>query len=125
MGESGLDDLSFWSQASSPEATIQYTNFLSLSDKELVIVSPIFPVHTSRKEREIKTKPIVKRLPCSLVPRHSLYWLNGWGNENALVVGIVGMAVRKNREAKNCWGTEKESVTGDWKDGFMSKQKRE
>ena len=28
---------------------LHYSNFLTLKDKESVIVSPVFPVHTSRK----------------------------------------------------------------------------
>ena len=47
---------------------LQYTNFLSLSHKELVIVSPTFHVHTSRKTEETKTVSVLARLPSSLVP---------------------------------------------------------
>ena len=31
------------------------------------------------------------------------------------------MAVRKNREVKNCWSIEKASVSWDCKDGFVNK----
>ena len=34
------------------------------------------------------------------------------------------MAVRKNREKKNCWGIEEWSVSGDCKDDFMNKKGR-
>ena len=46
---------------------LQYTNFLSLSDKELVIVSPVINVHTLRKKGEIKTMGFLTRLHSSLV----------------------------------------------------------
>ena len=42
MEESGVDSLPY----------LQYTNFLSLSDKESVIVRTIIPVYVSRKGRE-------------------------------------------------------------------------
>ena len=38
-----------------------------------------------------------------------------------LLIYVVGMSVRKNRQVKNCCGIEKESVSGNCKDGFMSK----
>ena len=47
----------------------QYTNFLSLSNKESVIVSPIITVHTLRKSGEIQTMSVVARLSSSLVPK--------------------------------------------------------
>ena len=65
---------------------LQYINFLSLSDKESVIVSSVFPVHTSWKKGEIRTAPFLTRRPSSLVPWHILYWLNGWGRQTAFCV---------------------------------------
>ena len=46
----------FQLQTSSSETTyyLQYTNFLSLSNKESVIVSPVITVHTLRKKGEIQ-----------------------------------------------------------------------
>ena len=51
MREGGLDGL--------PD--LKYTNIQSLSNKESVIVSPVFTVHT--KKGEIKTVSVLKRLP--------------------------------------------------------------
>ena len=45
----------------------QYTNFLSLSNKELVIVSPVITFHTLRKKEEIKIVSDLTRPPNSLV----------------------------------------------------------
>ena len=59
-----------------------YTDFLSLSDKESVIVSAVIPVYTLRKKTEIKVVSVLAKLPCSLVPRRSLNWLNGRSREN-------------------------------------------
>ena len=42
MREGGLDGLLY----------LQYTNFLNLRDKELVIASPVITAHTLRKKRE-------------------------------------------------------------------------
>ena len=50
------------------EYYLQYTNFLSLSDKETIIVSIVISVHTLEKQQEIKTVSILTRLPCSLLP---------------------------------------------------------
>ena len=47
---------------------LQYTNFLSLTDKESVIASPVIAVHTLRKKGEIETVSVFTRLPSSLVP---------------------------------------------------------
>ena len=58
MKEGGLEGLQH----------LQYTNFLSLSDKESVIVSPVIAVHTSRKKGGIKTVSVLTRLPSSMVP---------------------------------------------------------
>ena len=57
---------------------LQYTNFLSLTDKELVIVRGVIPVHASEKQWEIKTAPSLIWLPGSLDPWRSLNWLTGW-----------------------------------------------
>ena len=46
---------------------LQYTNFLSLSDEESVIVNPVISVYTLREKTKIKTVPVLKRLPCTLV----------------------------------------------------------
>ena len=45
MKEGGLESLPH----------LQYTNFLSLSNEESVIVSPAIAVHTFKKKGEIKT----------------------------------------------------------------------
>ena len=47
---------------------LQYTNFLSLSNKESVVVSPIITVCTFRKKGEIQTVSVVTRPSSSLVP---------------------------------------------------------
>ena len=39
--------------------------------------------------------------------------------EKTVLVKIVGMIVRKNREVKNCWVIEEESVSGDCKDDLL------
>ena len=39
---------------------LQYTNFLSLGDKVIVL-----PVYNLRKMREIKAASVLKKLPCS------------------------------------------------------------
>ena len=46
---------------------LQYTNFLSLSDKETAVVSPVIIVHTLRKKGETKAVSVLTRLsPWSL-----------------------------------------------------------
>ena len=50
------------------EYYLQYTNFLSLSDKETITVSTVISVHTLEKQEEIKTVSVLTRLPCSLLP---------------------------------------------------------
>ena len=47
---------------------LQYTNFLSLSDKESVIVSRVITVHSLGKKGEIKTVSVSTRLLGSLFP---------------------------------------------------------
>ena len=47
---------------------LQYTNFLSLSNKESATVSPVITVHTLRKNGGIKTVSVLTRRPSSLVP---------------------------------------------------------
>ena len=47
---------------------LQYTHFLSLSNKESATVSPVITVHTLRKNGEIKTVSVLTRRPSSLVP---------------------------------------------------------
>ena len=51
---------------------LQYTNFLSLSNKESVIVSPVIIVHTLGKNGEIKIVSVLARRPSSLVPCSNL-----------------------------------------------------
>ena len=51
---------------------LQYTNFLSLSDKESVMVSAIIPVHVSGKQGEVKAAPELKRHSRSLNLRAAL-----------------------------------------------------
>ena len=62
---------------------LQYTNFMSLSDKESMIVNPVITAHTSRKKEEIK---ILTRLHSSFVLWRSLNWIKGWGRENIFCV---------------------------------------
>ena len=50
------------------EYYLQYTNFLSLSDKETITVSTVISVHTLEKQEEIKTVSVLTRLPCALLP---------------------------------------------------------
>ena len=46
---------------------LQYNNFLSLSDKESVIVSSVITVHALRKKGEIETVSFLTKLHSSLV----------------------------------------------------------
>ena len=46
---------------------LQYTNFLSMSNKVSVIVSSIISVHTLTKKKEIQTVSVVTGLSSSLV----------------------------------------------------------
>ena len=45
---------------------LQYTNFVSLSEKESVIVNPVISVYTLRKKTKLKTVSVLKRLPYAL-----------------------------------------------------------
>ena len=56
MREGGLDGLSH----------LQYLSFLSLNDKESVIVSHVITVHTFRKKGEIKTVSVFTRPACKI-----------------------------------------------------------
>ena len=56
-------------------------NFLSLSDKESVIVNSAITVHNLRRKAEIKIVSVLTRLPSSLVSWCSLNCLNGWDRE--------------------------------------------
>ena len=47
---------------------LQYTDFLSLSDKGSMIVSPVTTVHTLRRKGEVKTVPVITKVPSSLIP---------------------------------------------------------
>ena len=47
---------------------LQYTNFLSLSDKGSMIVNPVTTVHTLRRKGEIKKVPFITKVPSSLIP---------------------------------------------------------
>ena len=87
---------------------LQYINLLSLSDKESVIVSSFVPVQLQGRRERLKQSRSSKDS-------------HGWVRENVFGVGIAGMAVRKNREVKNCWSIEKASVSWDRKDGFVNK----
>ena len=71
---------------------LQYTNFISLNDKESVIVSPVITVHTLRKKGEMKTVSDLTRLPGYLVLWRSLNWLNGCGRENFFWWRLLGGA---------------------------------
>ena len=61
---------------------LQYTNFLSLSNKESLIVSPAITIHTLMKKRKIKARSFLTRLHSSLVLYWSLALLNGWNRGN-------------------------------------------
>ena len=88
---------------------LRYKNFLSLSSKELVIVSPVITVHTLSKKGEIKIVSVVTRLFNSLVPWHSLNWLNGWGSENFFDVGCWNSCRQKQGGGKLLRYKERES----------------
>ena len=47
---------------------LQYTNFLSLSDKGSMIVNPVTTVHTLRRKGEIKKVLFITKVPSSLIP---------------------------------------------------------
>ena len=79
---------------------MQYTNCLSLSDIEKVIVNLVFFVHTSRKRQRLRQSQ---------------------SSENTLCVGIREMPVLEKRKMKNCRGIEKGSVSEDCKDCFLNK----
>ena len=51
---------------------LQYTNFLNLSNKESVVVSPVVTVHTLGKNGDIKTVSVLTKYPSSLVLRRNL-----------------------------------------------------
>ena len=57
---------------------LQYTNFLSLINKELVIVSVAISCPYFVEQEEIKAAPVLARLHCSVSHWHSLSWLTGW-----------------------------------------------
>ena len=88
-----------------------------MGNKESVIVRPAFPVHTSRKKEEAKSVSVLTRLPCSFIPWHNLYRLNGWSKENGCRDGCM-----QKKKAKNYWVIEKGSVSGDCKYYFVDKQ---
>ena len=75
---------------------LQYTNFLRLSDKESVTVSPVIPVYGSRKKTEIKTVSVITILSCSLFPLCKLNWINGWGRENTFDVDCTDRCTQKS-----------------------------
>ena len=83
MGEGGLEHSSIFIR----DYYLQFTNFLSLSGKESVIASPVFPVYTLRKKGKIKSESVLE-------DSHDR------GIENAFGVVIAGMALRKNRKVK-------------------------
>ena len=123
-GRRWIGSFSILLQPSSSETNtcnITIGNFLRRSDKEWVIGSPVIPADTLRKKREIKTMLDLTRLPCSMVTRRSLNWLNRWSIEKTLLMWIVRIALRKNRELKKCWGIEEGSVSEDCKNDFMNK----
>ena len=56
---------------------LQYINFLSLSDEESVIASPVTTVHTLRWKGESKTVSVLTRLPARLpaiLPSYRATW---------------------------------------------------
>ena len=58
---------------------LQYTNFLSLNNKESVIVSAVIRVHASGKQEEIKAVPVLTRLIGSLTQGNikvRFFWTN-------------------------------------------------
>ena len=86
-----------------------------------VTVTAVVPVHTSEKQKEIKTVLVLARLPHSVVPWCSLNCLNGWNKEKAFGRDCRDCCISKNRELKNHWFIEWESVGGSYKDGFVNK----
>ena len=65
---------------------LEYTNFLSMGNKESIIVSAIIPVHVLRKQGEIKAAPFFTKPRHWLGHCHNLNWLNSWISEE--VVGF-------------------------------------
>ena len=99
---------------------LQYTNFLSLSDKESVIVSPVITVYALRKKGEVKTMSLLTILASSLTLGRSLNCLNGWGRQKKFDVDCWEV-VRKKKGGKICWGIEEASISGDCKEDFVNK----
>ena len=95
MGKGGLNRFSFCSQASSSEANLKHTKFLSLINKRSAIVSAVI-LYSFGKLGEIKTVSVFTRLLCLLNPWCRLNWL---GKElefgKRVLVEIVGIAVYK------------------------------
>ena len=91
-----------WMRFTIPTASIlirdcylQYTNFLSLSDKGSMIVSPVTTAHTLRRKGEIKTVPVITKVPSFQIPWRSLNWLNRWGGESIFGVDCWDGSTRK------------------------------
>ena len=97
---------------------LQYTNFLSLSNNESVIVNSVITVHTLRKKGEVKTVSAITRLPSSLVPWRSLNWLNGWGRENISGIDCWNSCWQK-WGGTNLTKVEKGIFGGDCRGGCM------
>ena len=69
-----------------------------------------------------ETRRVQTRLACSFGLFHCFNWLDGWG-DGVFLVGIVGMTLCKNREAKNSWGISEGSVGWDCRNSKMKWQK--
>ena len=57
---------------------LQYTNFMSLSDKESVIVSPVITAHTLRKDGEFKTASVFIRHPRNILGGENIFDVDCW-----------------------------------------------
>ena len=57
---------------------LQYTNFMSLSDKESVIVSPVITAHTLRKNGEFKTASVFIRRPRNILGGENIFDVDCW-----------------------------------------------
>ena len=90
---------------------LQYTNFLSLSDKETVIVSPVITFHTLRKKGEIETVSFLTRPHKFFVPWHRLNWLNGW-NIKSVWCRLLGWLYVKIGRWKIAKGYMKKMLVG-------------
>ena len=94
------------------------TNFMSLREKKLVVVSPVITVILwGRRERLRQCQSSRDSL---MFPWGILNWLNDWVRANVFGA-IVGMAVPKNKEVRHWWGVEEGSASGGCKNDILNK----